>query len=191
MNLVIHGSWSADIFFLWAESSEATPRKRGRKFRIPPHPHRASPDSLRTVLGGLAPSIEWESVSTTERILLLPSAPDAPRLPPWLAPGEVDLEVEPRLLPWKVTGLALDVLSALHILIALPPGDRQTELALNRQWGADLHYWSLVAKLGLELLAQHHYLPGMSENNGQYRAAWLPVLDDANRAGVGNADVGS
>ena len=178
MNLVIHGSWSDDIFFLWAESSESTPRKRGRKPRIPPHPHHASPDSLRTVLGGLAPSIDWDTMPRVERVILLPSAPDAPRLPPWLVPGEPDPVVETRLLPWKVTGLALDVLSALHILIALPPGERQTEVARSRQWGADVRYWSLVAKLGLELLARHHYLPGMRENNGQYRAAWLPVLDD-------------
>ena len=179
MSLVIHGSWSTDTFFLWAESSDAAPRKRGRKPRIPPHPHAVSPDRLRTTLKGLALSVEWEQIPTADRVLLLPSAAGAPCLPPWLVPGEVDLEAESCLLPWKVTGLALDVLSALHILIALPPGERQPAVARSRQWGADMRYWSLVAKLGLELLARHHYLPGMSENNGQYRAAWLPVLDHA------------
>ena len=179
MNWVVHGSWSADTFFLWAESSEAAPRKRGRKPRIPPHPHAASPDSLRTAIGGLMPSIGWEAMSTTERAILLPSATGAPRLPPWLVPREADLEPEAHLLPWKVTGLSLDVLSALHFLVGLPLGERQPEVARSRQWGADLHYWSLVAKWGLELLAHHRYLPGMTENGGQYRAAWLPVLDDA------------
>ena len=38
--------------------------------------------------------------------------------------------------------------------------------------------WSLVAKLGLELLAQHKYLPGLAEDEGQYRGVWLPVLSD-------------
>ncbi|MEJ2732637.1 MAG: DEAD/DEAH box helicase [Anaerolineae bacterium] len=179
MNLVAHGSWSADTFFVWGESPEVAPPKRGRKPRIPPHPHHASPGSLRTVLRGRVPSIEWESISTTERVLLLPSAADAPRLPPWLVPGEPEPEAELRLSPWKVTGLALDVLSALHFLVALPLDDSQPEVARNRQWGADLHYWSLAAKWGLELLAHHRYLPGMTENEGQYRAAWLPVLDDA------------
>ncbi|MFC2037523.1 hypothetical protein ACFLYD_06110, partial [Chloroflexota bacterium] len=179
MNLVVHGSWSADTFFLWAESSEAAPRRRGRKPRIPPHPHAASPDSLRTVLKDLAPSVEWEATPTAERVLLLPSTASDPCLPPWLVPGDVDLEAESCLLPWKVNGLALDVLSALHILIALPPGERQSEGARSRQWGADLRYWSLVAKLGLELLTHHRYLPGMTEHEGQYRAVWLPVLDDA------------
>ena len=179
MGLVTHGSWSADTFFLWAESSEAAPRERGRKHRIPPHPHAASPYSLRTALKDLAPSVEWEAMPTVERVLLLPSVADAPCLPPWLVPEEANLDAELYLSSWRVTGLALDILPALHILIALPPGERQPEIARSRQWGTDLRYWSLVAKLGLELLAHHRYLPGMSENNGQYRAAWLPVLDDA------------
>jgi hypothetical protein len=179
MNLSVHGSSSADTFFVWAESSEAAPRQRGRKPRIPLHPHAASPDSLRAVLADLAPSVEWEAVPSAERVLLLPSATDAPCLPPWLVPDVVEPEAELHLSPWKVTGLALDVLSALHFLVALPPGDRQPEVAHSRQWGTDLHYWSLVAKLGLELLARHRYLPGMTESKGQYRAVWLPVLDDA------------
>ncbi|NOR84474.1 MAG: hypothetical protein GQ526_13380, partial [Ardenticatenales bacterium] len=80
MNLVVHGSWSADTFFLWAESSEAAPRKRGRKPRIPPHPHAASPHSLRIALKDLVPSVEWEAMPTAERVFLLPSVADAPCL---------------------------------------------------------------------------------------------------------------
>jgi SNF2 family DNA or RNA helicase len=183
MSFVIHGSWSADTFFLWAESSEAAPRKPGRKPRIPLHPHAASDDSLRTVLEGLAPSVKWEAVPTAERVILLPSVAGAPCLPPWLAPRASDPEDELQLSPWKVSGLVLDVLSALQLLVALPPGERQPGMAGSRQWGMDLHYWSLVAKLGLELLAQHRYLPSMTESSGEYRAAWLPLLDDAQDRG--------
>ena len=174
----VHGSSSADAFFVWAESSEATPRKPGRKPRIPPHPHAASPARLRAVLQDLAPSVEWEAVPSEERIILLPSAADAPCLPPWLVPDARDPDAELHLSPWKVTGLALDLLSALHFLVALPLGEDQQEAVRSRQWGADLHYWSLVAKFGLELLAHHRYLPGMAEHEGQYRARWLPVLED-------------
>jgi len=174
MNVVVHGSWSADAFFVWGESSEAAPRRRGRKPRIPPHPYAASADSLRAVLERLAPSVEWEAITTEERVILLPSAAEAPCLPPWLVSETEELETELHLAPWQVTGLELDVPSALDLLIALP-----SSRGGNRQWGMDLHYWSLVAKLGLELLAQHRYLPGMTENEGEYRAVWLPVLDDA------------
>ncbi len=105
---------------------------------------------------------------------MLPSVADAPRLPPWLVMDDVEeAQAEASLLPWKVSGLTLDALSALDLLVALPAGS-----ARGRQWGADLHFWSLVAKLGLELLAQHKYLPGLAEDKGHYRGVWLPVLSD-------------
>jgi hypothetical protein len=121
----------------------------------------------------VAPLGDWEVVPPATRVILLPSTADAPRLPPWLVSEMEDVGVEALLSPWQVTGLALDVLAALDLLVALP-----SSTAGSRQWGSDLHYWSLVAKLGLESLARHRYLPGMSEQEGQYRGVWLPVLDD-------------
>ena len=175
MNLILHGSWHAGAFFVWGESSEPALRRRGGKPRIPPHPHAASPEALRTVLETLVPHRDWTGVSPATRIALLPSAADAPRLPPWLvvAEGVEEAVAELRLSPWRLGGLALDTLSALDLLIALPAGS-----ASGREWGADLRYWSLAAKLGLELLAQHKYLPGLAEDDGQYRSVWLPVLSD-------------
>ena len=173
MNLLVHGSWSDGVFFVWGESSEAAPPRRGRKPRILPHPHAASPDSLRMALKQLVPLGDWEAVPSALRVLLLPSTADAPRLPPWLMSDVEDVETEPFLAPWQVTGLALDVLSALDLLVALP-----SSKAGDRRWGTDVSYWSLVAKLGLEFLARHRFLPGMTEKEGRYRGVWLPVLDD-------------
>jgi hypothetical protein len=175
MNLILHGSWHTGAFFVWAESSEPAPRRRGGKPRIPPHPYAAPPEALRTTLETLLPHRGWAGASPATRAALLPSAAGAPLLPPWLvaAEGLEEAEAEPRLLPWKLNGLALDALSALDLLVALPAGS-----AGSRQWGADLRYWSLAAKLGLELLAQHKYLPGLVEDEGQYRGVWLPVLSD-------------
>ena len=175
-NLVLHGSWSANIFFVWAESSELSPKRRGRRARVPSHPHTAPPDRLRAALEGLAPLGAWADSPTATRIALLPSIADAPRLPPWLLPAADETGVEPCLSPWRVTGLALDAVSALDLLVALPLGE-----AGGRQWGADLRYWGLAAKLGLELLARHKYLPGLMpdrENEERYHALWLPVLDE-------------
>ena len=177
MTLVVHGSWSADAFFVWGESSESAPRRRGRKPRIPRHPHAASPEAMRAFLEKSAPPGRWGNVPTETRVMLLPSTADGPHLPPWLLPDAegAEIESELHLSPWKVTGLALDALSSLDLLATLPLGD-----SAGRQWGADLRYWGLVAKLGLEFLARHRYLPGMApkEEQGPYRAVWLPVLDD-------------
>jgi SNF2 family DNA or RNA helicase len=112
---------------------------------------------------------------TVQRTILLPSNERGPLLPPWLAAEQEsdDPEAEPRLVPWRVTGLALDPISALDMLVALPLGEDR-----NRWWGDDLRYWGLVAKLGLEFLAHHKYLPAIKESDGHYRAVWLPVSDD-------------
>lgn len=174
MNLILHGTWHLDAFFVWGESSEPALRRSGRRARIPPHPHAAPWEALRTALGTLAPHRDWTSASPATRAALLPSVADAPCLPPWLVMDDVEAaQAQARLLPWKVSGLTLDALSALDLLVALPASSSR-----SRQWGADLHFWSLVAKLGLELLAQHKYLPGLAENKGHYRGMWLPMLSD-------------
>ena len=47
--------------------------------------------------------------------------------------------------------------SALDLLVSLPLGESD-----GRWRGNDLRYWGLVAKLGLEFLAHHKYLPALS-----------------------------
>jgi len=177
MRLVVHGSWATDDFFVWGESSVPAIRRRGRKPRVPWHPYIASPEALRVALDTLARPGDWADVPTKTRVILLPSKTDRPRLPPWLLTDadetDSETEVTPSLSPWKVTGLALDVVAALDMLAALPLAEWA-----GRQWGTDLRYWGLVAKLGLEFLARHRYLPGMTEEREQYRAIWLPVLND-------------
>jgi SNF2 family DNA or RNA helicase len=224
--LVLHGSWADDTFFVWAESSEPAPKPRGRRPRVLPHPFAASPPTIRQALEELAPLTDCDNTPQARRIVLLPSDPDGPRMPPWLVPAqslsaeqaasidndtsaEADVDVEPHLTPWRVDGLALDVLQALDLLAAVPlvpqggyvPSSKGTQgtravagpLASSsagplggtgaRWWGADLRYWGLVAKLGLELLAMHKYLPGIAHvlsdgTQARYEARWLPVLAD-------------
>ena len=177
---VFHGSWFEGHFFLWAENSEPAPKPRGRRSRLMPHPHAAAPKALRARLAKLLPDGDWDGPPDALCGVFLPSRGDAPLLPPWLAPvstaeDDVADRGEPvKLAPWKVPGLLLEPLTALDLLIALPtaPGDRRI-----RDWGDDLRYWSAVAKFGLELLARQSYLPGLTEDNGRYRAVWLPIWD--------------
>ncbi len=178
--LVLHGTWDGQTFFVWGETAPApdAPRLRGRRAAVRPHPCAATLDELRAALA------TWVSdTPETTRALLLPSNADQPLLPPWLLPVEATSDETsdettdkqaPHLSPWKVPGLALDVLTALDVLVALPARDR------DRRWGDDLRYWSRVAKLGLEMLARQRYLPGLEENEGRYRAVWQTVLDDPN-----------
>jgi len=178
--LVFHGSWFEGRFFLWAESATPAPKPRGRRPKLPPHPHAAPAEALRAQLSALLPATEWAAVPDTACGLFLPTRGAAPLLPPWLIPEaaadapEMDDELPVTLAAWKAPGLALEPLTALDLLIALPTarGDRH-----SRRWGDDLRYWSAVAKFGLELLARQAYLPGLTETEGRYRALWLPVWD--------------
>ncbi|MBN2391413.1 MAG: hypothetical protein JXR84_11855, partial [Anaerolineae bacterium] len=184
--IVMHGTWDGQTFFVWGEIAPApdAAKPRGRRAAVRAHPCAAAPDILRTMLA------TWVSdAPDTTRALLLPSNADSPLLPPWLLPttdaedapddgapngSNAPNDSVPSLTPWKVPGLALDILDALGVLVALPARDR------DRRWGDDLRYWSRVAKLGLEMLARQRYLPGLEENEGRYRAVWLTVLDDPN-----------
>ena len=109
---------------------------------------------------------------------MLPSDANGPLFPPWLTGSderaEAKAETEPTLAPWKVTGLALAPLAALDLLVVLPSSETD-----SRWLGNDLRFWGLAAKLCVELLAQHKYLPGFAQDDGHYRATWLPVLADA------------
>ncbi len=179
---VLHGTWHDGQFFFWGETNERAPRPRGRKRRIPPHPNAAPEATLRAALEELAPGGAWIEAVPARHTALLPSTAGRPCLPPWLAAGdEADGAGDgPRLAPWQVDGLALDLLAAMDLLVTLPAGKSQ-------RWGADLRYWSVAAKLGLELLARQKYLPGMVEEQGHIRGAWLPVLsdpEDAERLGA-------
>ena len=175
-NLVLHGTWHDNRFFIWGETASQSSKPRGRRPKVPSHPHAVATDRLRVILAEWLSESTEEVIPKTSRVLLLPTQAGRPLLPPWLSIEDTESdaagpETEPELAPWKIPGLALDVLAALDVLVALPVRDR------DRRWGNDLRYWSVAAKLGLELLARQRYLPGLAEEEGRYRAIWVAMLD--------------
>jgi SNF2 family DNA or RNA helicase len=176
VELILHGSWSAGEFFVWGESCTPAAGHPGRRPQVPHHPYAAAPDQLLHALSEIAPLCTWADLaSPSRRTILLPSTTQSPLLPSWLvldleAQGETD--VEAKLAPWQVEGWALASTSALEFLIALPPGRSS-----HHRYGNDLRFWALVAKLGLEILASHQYVPGIEPDDDRYHARWVPVLD--------------
>lgn len=175
LNTVLHASWSGRSLFLWGETPAPLhdPGPDERTPDVPYHPHAAPVERLREALRWFLPLARWtHAAPSAERTALLPSIDESPVLPSWLVPDRDSAsDIAPRLVPWTVPGLALDALSALDLLIALPT-------RRERWWGADLRYWSYVAKLGLELLAQQKYVPGLDLADGTFRATWLLAIDD-------------
>ncbi len=167
LRYILHGTWAAGAFHLWAEMADAAPRRPGRQPKIPYHPHAAPDATLLAILGAWSP--EAAPVDPDQRVWLLPTAAEEPLLPPWLAPALDAPDAPPTLAPWRVPTLPLDALTALDLLVAIPSRDRR--------WGSDLRYWSAIAKLGLEVLARQYYFPMLSEDEGVYRARWQPLFD--------------
>ena len=185
MSAILHGTWIADpgggpdeLFFVWAERSG--PRlDLGQVLgaRIQRHPFAATTIEIADLLATLCPQGDWQDAERQTRIALLPSRPSAPIVPSWLIVDDEEGEEEPlRLLPWRVEGLGISVLRTLDILVGLPLGDRDPHA--GQRFGVDLQYWSVVAKLGLELLARERFLPGLRADDGVVRALWLPMLSD-------------
>ena len=121
VRLIVHGTWVEDHFFIWAESVEPSPGRRGHRPKLVPHPHAASPDLLRAALARWCPGEGWDTLPEAAYGIFLPSGETAPLLPPWLraeSAGEAEGSVDaPTLSPWQVKGLSLDLLTALGLLL--------------------------------------------------------------------------
>ena len=78
-------------------------------------------------------------------------------------------------VPWQVEGLCLSPKEAIDVLQTLPLGGiADTETFM----GADLRFWSHVARWTLDLLSRRKFLPGITRTaDGDAIACWQPLLD--------------
>lgn len=185
--LVLHGSWlpGRTRFCLWAEKPEVQARRRGRKAAVPPHPLAAPVEALTAACRAL--TLELSVLDPPETIeAWLPTvdsqpqpSPELLRIAPDLAPEGQPGELARFLVPTQ----GLTPLTALDALLALPRPTEAAEAGLVL--GADLRFWSAVAKLAVALLAGQRYLPGMLPLTPatRYRAVWQPMLDEPPEAG--------
>jgi SNF2 family DNA or RNA helicase len=80
---------------------------------------------------------------------------------------------KPRLGPWRVTALPLGPLATIDLLCGV--ADRPT-LAPGVLVGGDLAFWAKGLRLAASLVARQQFLPGVTEQEGTYRACWEPVF---------------
>ncbi|MBF2074123.1 MAG: DEAD/DEAH box helicase [Synechococcales cyanobacterium C42_A2020_086] len=133
-------------------------------------------------------SPRWQSLVATLPTFLIPlPTADSPGLLPQLSAGALldpsnpeDHSTALELRPWQVPGLRLTAQEALRLLQSLPlssmPGEETSWL------GADLRYWSHVARWHLDLLARGKFLPELAlatEAKGVSWARWRVLIDSA------------
>jgi len=117
-------------------------------------------------------------------VFLLPTAAGralpSPELLPDSTPGR-----DVRLSRWPIHGMALPPGAALEWLVGLPAETPHPSLRL----GADLKFWSTVARFALDLLARQRFLPALAVRSGEpsgrargpsdsENTEWHAVLED-------------
>jgi len=173
---VLHGTFlprrdgvPGSAFFFWAEQEALRRRGRGRPRKEhaglpPPHPFAVQACDL---CAWLAPAAATPTMVTLD----LPSGKSGPLPSPGMAvPGIRPSPGTPGLRPWSVEGVLFDLPEAIPCLLELPRAPCRP--------GTDLGYWRDASLFLLELLARHHFFPGIAASPDQDRIAfrWRPSL---------------
>ena len=88
---------------------------------------------------------------------------------------EAEATLEPR--DWQIQGVLLTPLEAVQLLQSLPLSSVQDD---SLGWlGADLRFWSHLARWRLDLLARGKFLPELVTQNGTKLACWRVLIDSA------------
>ncbi|MEW5802492.1 MAG: DEAD/DEAH box helicase [bacterium] len=78
--------------------------------------------------------------------------------------------------PWPVTVLSMSTGQAIELFCTC--AGKQT-LAPGVIIGHDLAFWTAAMRMAGALVARQHFLPGLTREDGVYRALWKPVLSGA------------
>ena len=170
--------------FLWSETAVSTqPNRDRRKKTVQPHMFLGKRTDLDAFVTRLLP---WHKRKLTEQsaIFWLPTDKFGPTPSPELLHDWETANEPPKLQPWIVSGLRLDVEDTFDLLIALNQVDQSGKNLRNGsayKLGGDGRYWQQALNLILEILAQQKLRPMMVEirDSGEprYEARWQPVLD--------------
>ena len=154
---------------IWMETSDLPAPKSGRaankeKSRL--HPFCADTDTLKHLL-----NIEGASKTVTLR---LPAVKGIPLPSPQLLHNWNMDSTNPTLAPFLINGIWMHPPEAVSALLIF---STNTDAARSFTLGADTRFWNMVSALALETLAAHKLVPIIVNEDKNYYARWLPVLD--------------
>jgi hypothetical protein len=151
----------------WMETSDLPTPKSGRaakkeKSRL--HPFCADTDTLKHLL-----NIEGASKTATLR---LPAVKGIPLPSPQLIHNWNLDSTNPTLAPFLVNGIWMHPPEGVSVLLT-----SSNESNASFSLAPDFRFWSMVVALALETLAAHKLVPIIVNEDKNYYARWLPVLD--------------
>lgn len=175
--IILHAGRVGKQFFLWGESpaeNEIESPRRGRKPKNPvlkPYPYDPGFENLFSALELLLGS---PGRKEAEKInIWMPTIGGNPIPSSSLVAEIPDSKAEISLAPWTVNAYSLETEETLVLLCACM--DKRV-LAPGTISGNDLLWWADALKFAGSLVAGQKYLPGIREEEGEYRAFWEPVF---------------
>lgn len=199
----LHGSWlvqpQGGFLFIWGETwrpiNLETPNFPLQANNVPSHPMAMTQEELTSFLRSRNLSVDKflqearrETAGGEDERWLHQSVALPTRIPetggvavPLLSANLFQNDASFQhlsLYPWQVEGLCLEPLDAVKFLQALPLSSFK---AGGDYIGADLRFWSHVARWSLDLLARCKFLPALHvcELDNVVAAHWQPLLDSA------------
>jgi len=179
--IILHAGRIGKQFFLWGESpaeNEIQGARRGRKPKNPtakPYPYDSSFENLFSALELLLGSPDRKEGKKIN--VWMPTIGGNPVPSSSLVAEIPDSKAELSLAPWTVNAYPLEAEETLVLLCACM-GKRV--LAPGIISGSDLLWWADALKFAGSLVAGQKYLPGVREEEGEYRAFWEPVFSGEN-----------
>ena len=178
--IILHAGQSQDTLVLWGEASRdadvrPTTRhhRRSRGASASSHPFAASAGELAEALEGLAfhpkPAPKRASYVTA----WLPTKGDSPVPSSSLIAEPLRSRARTKLAAWEVPAYRLSAEEAVELLCA-SAGRRA--LSTGVIVGPDLAYWTEALRFAGSMVARQQYLPGLTADRDEFRAAWDPVL---------------
>ncbi len=175
--IILHAGRIGKQFFLWGENpaeNEIQSLRRGRKPKTPaakPYPYDSGFENLFSALELLLGN---PGRKKAEKInIWIPTIGGNP-IPSSALIAEIpDSKAEPSLAPWTVSAYPLEAEETLVLLCACM---EKRVLAPGIISGNDLLWWADALKFSGSLVAGQKYLPGVREEEGEYRAFWEPVF---------------
>lgn len=178
--IILHAGYLAGELILWGEKpvepGGVVRARRGRQPRVPkplPSPYDAGASAVSEALREAAGLKLGPTQSAMPTVVWLPTVAGKPAANDALIAERPDPEAPVSLAPWVVSGLALAPQQWVDLLCRC--SDQHT-LAPGVIIGYDLRYWATVMRFAGALVARQQFLPGLTEQDGGYRACWEPLI---------------
>ncbi|WP_293141069.1 SNF2 helicase-associated domain-containing protein, partial [Okeania sp. SIO3I5] len=181
---ILHSFWltenqQASSLFIWGETwRRITEEDAGETGKITNNPYAITLDELLKLSeANINFSLKKHKKSITKTLAIPTKLSESSKkiYPIHSATNFSEISENLYLYPWQIEGICLEPLEAIKFLQSIPLG-KITESFI----GADLKFWSHVARWSLDLLARCKFLPSIEQtSNQEFIATWQPLLDSS------------